>query len=542
MLGYLLQFIYTALYVFGLPFFFLRLWIKSWQRPAYAQRWRERLALSGKLFGISFFKSYGFRRRVGGRVGGVDGQAHRRSTKVIHDMWCRMVLFCKSKITRRQECSVLQLHKRRSTKVIHDMWCRMVLFCKSKITRRQECSVLQLHKRRSNKVILDLKNKRVVWVHAASVGEVNAVVSLVRALLDIYPQQDILFTTMTPTGAEQVKRVFPDLPHMYIPFDLPSFHARFLRLINPVLVLVVETELWPNMFAQIGKRGVPLLLVNARLSRRSARSYARVSPLFKRMLSHVSYVTTQSEMEARRFKALGVAGNKIMVMGSVKYDSVGPSDDVISTAIGLRKVWGGERFVFIAASTHAGEDEIVLRAFSKLREVEETAVLILVPRHPERAEKILSLISGYDWCVQRRSCDSFSADVDVCLVDSIGELMLFYAAADVVFVGGSLVKHGGQNIIEPALLSKPILVGPYMFNFTQVLRQFLAHKAVEVVDDEVAFVRVLLRYHADRKYAADMGIAAGNCVLRYRGAVERYLELIAGILSSADRIQSVVEA
>ncbi|HSC83364.1 MAG TPA: lipid IV(A) 3-deoxy-D-manno-octulosonic acid transferase, partial [Pseudomonas sp.] len=309
-----------------------------------------------------------------------------------------------------------------------------------------------------------------IWVHAVSLGESIAAAPLIRELLARYPHLPITVTSMTPTGSERIQALFGSrIQHCYLPYDLPWACKRFLCKVQPQLAVIMETELWPNHIHQCAMRGVPVVLANARLSERSARGYARFTKLTAPMLGELSLIAVQSEAEAERFRQLGARPDCVEVTGSIKFDlSVDPQLQQRATA--LRAEWGATaRPLWIAASTHAGEDEIILAAHRQLLQQFPQALLILVPRHPERFASVFELCTREGFGTVRRSLGvAVTAETQVLLGDTLGELLFLYALADLAFVGGSLVANGGHNLLEPAALGKPLLSGPHLFNFLEI--------------------------------------------------------------------------
>jgi 3-deoxy-D-manno-octulosonic-acid transferase len=369
-----------------------------------------------------------------------------------------------------------------------------------------------------------------IWVHAVSVGESIAAAPLVRELLVRHPDLCITLTCMTPTGSERIRALFPvaefgaRVQHCYLPYDLPWAAARFLRRVQPKLGIVMETELWPNHIHQCAKRGVPVALANARLSERSARGYARFSRLTAPMLAELSLIAVQTEVEAQRFLELGARVECVEVTGSIKFDlNIDPQ--LLSRAELLRGEWQlPGRPVWIAASTHSGEDEIMLVAHRQVLAQHPDALLLLVPRHPERFGSVFELCRRGGFSVQRRSAgQAVTAQHQVLLGDSMGELLLLYALADLAFVGGSLVANGGHNLLEPAALGKPVLAGPYLFNFLEIAAQLRQAGALREVADSEALAAVLMGLWADDGERTRMA-AAGHTVLRAnQGALQRLL-------------------
>ena len=305
-----------------------------------------------------------------------------------------------------------------------------------------------------------------IWVHAVSVGESIAAAPMIRALQARYPELPITVTCMTPTGSERIQALFGDsVQHCYLPYDLPWAAARFLDRVRPRLAVVMETELWPNHIHQCARRGIPVALANARLSERSARGYARFGKLTAPMLAELSLIAVQTQAEAQRFLDLGARPDCVEVTGSIKFD-LKIDAELLQRAAELRRQWQAEqRPVWIAASTHAGEDEIVLAAHRQLLETRPNALLILVPRHPERFNSVHELCLSDGLTTRRRATgEAVQAGDQVLLGDTMGELLFLYALADIAFVGGSLVANGGHNLLEPAALGKPVLSGPHLFN------------------------------------------------------------------------------
>jgi len=364
-----------------------------------------------------------------------------------------------------------------------------------------------------------------IWVHAVSVGESIAAAPMIRELMGRYPQLPITVTCMTPTGSERIQALFGDsVQHCYLPYDLPWAAARFLDRLRPKLAVVMETELWPNHIHQCARRGIPVALANARLSERSARGYARFARLTAPMLAELSLIAVQTEVEAERFRQLGARRECVEVTGSIKFDLT--IDPVLLTrATDLRGQWAAlERPLWIAASTHAGEDEIILAAHRQLLAEHPQALLILVPRHPERFASVFELCRKEGFVAARRSRDeAVSAATQVLVGDTMGELLFLYALADIAFVGGSLVPNGGHNLLEPAALGKPVLSGPHLFNFLEISAQLRDAGALREVENAAELARAVDALWKDLPYAERMR-AAGLTVLRNnQGALERLL-------------------
>jgi len=363
-----------------------------------------------------------------------------------------------------------------------------------------------------------------IWVHAVSVGESIAAAPMVRELLKRYPALPITITCMTPTGSEQIRKLFGgQVGHAYLPYDLPWLQRRLLRKLKPRVGIIMETELWPNLVAECKQAGVPLVLANARLSERSANGYQRVSWLVRPMFAALDWVAVQSQAEALRFAALGVDKSAMTVTGSIKFD-FRPASELLAQAANLRAEWGG-RPVWIAASTHAGEDEQVLRAHQNLLRQLPDALLILVPRHPERFDGVARLVSDAGLAQVRRSQGGTPAATDAVLLgDTMGELVMLYACADVAFVGGSLVPNGGHNYLEPAALGLPVLSGPHRFNFVEISDLLQGAGALQVVADASALEQAVLQLLSDARLREQAGSAGKAVVEANQGALELLLQ------------------
>ena len=370
--------------------------------------------------------------------------------------------------------------------------------------------------------------ERVIWIHAVSVGEVLATEPVVQALVEQYPEHSILVTTVTPTGSARVTALFGNaVAHVYAPYDLPGAVSKFLDRVRPQLAIVMETELWPNLFHACQQRSVPLLLVNARLSERSVAGYQRVRSLASQTLSAVTEIAAQSELDAGRFRSLGADERRIKVTGNMKFEQRIPPS-LLERAEVLRRDWGVGRAVWVAGSTHEGEDEQLLDVFRQLRPQFMDCLLVLVPRHPERFETVTELCRhrGYN-TVLRSEGVSCTPDTEVFIGDSMGELPLFYAASDVAFVGGSLVRHGGHNLLEPAALGVPVVTGPHVFNFVEICELLLQAGACEKVDDTAGLLRTVSLWLEDANERHQVGQRGRQVVEKNRGALQSVLAMIA---------------
>jgi 3-deoxy-D-manno-octulosonic-acid transferase len=369
-----------------------------------------------------------------------------------------------------------------------------------------------------------------IWVHAVSVGESIAAAPMIRQLLLRHPELPITVTCMTPTGSERIQALFagePRIQHCYLPYDLPWAAGRFLDHVRPRLAVIMETELWPNHVHQCARRGIPVALANGRLSERSAKGYARFARLTAPMLAEMSLLAVQTEVEAQRFLALGARPECVQVTGSIKFDlNVDPALPVRATH--LREQWQArERAVWIAASTHEGEDAVVLAAHRQLLESHADALLVLVPRHQERFASVHALCKAQGFAtVQRSLGQPVTAQTQVLLGDTMGELLFLYALADIAFVGGSLVANGGHNPLEPAALAKPVLSGPHMFNFLEIGAMLREAGALVEVDDAQGLAMAVRQWIELPRDAVRSG-EAGLAVMRAnQGALNRLLDAL----------------
>ncbi|HET7267945.1 MAG TPA: lipid IV(A) 3-deoxy-D-manno-octulosonic acid transferase [Oleiagrimonas sp.] len=374
-----------------------------------------------------------------------------------------------------------------------------------------------------------------LWVHAVSLGEVNAAEPLIKAMMERYRQMPMVVTTGTPTGSDRVRQLFGErVFHVYLPFDLPFAVRRFLRRIRPRLGVVVETEIWPNLYAVCRQRGVPLMIANARLSKRSLRGYAPVQSLLKTALGCVGHVAAQSRLDAARYRLLGAQNTCVSVVGNLKFD-MPLAPGVRDKGHAMRAAWGAQRPVWMIASTHEGEELAALKAHRLIIKTLPDALLLLAPRHPERFQQVEQLLRSQDFRLATRRADAWpGADTQCFLIDAMGELLPFYAAADVAFVGGSLARIGGHNVLEPAALAKPVLVGPYTYNFegiTETLVKRGAALRITSGEDLGPAVLELLRDDARR---TRMGEAARDAFDRERGAVARVMTLVDEALESTN--------
>ncbi|PFG45496.1 3-deoxy-D-manno-octulosonic-acid transferase [Vibrio sp. ES.051] len=348
-----------------------------------------------------------------------------------------------------------------------------------------------------------------IWIHAVSVGESIAATPLIKALKEQSPEQPILVTTTTSTGAEQIAKLGEIVEHRYMPIDFGFAINGFLKVVQPKQMLIIETELWPNTLNIVHKAGIPITVVNARLSEKSCQNYAKVQWLFNQLHPCLTQVLCQSKSDAQRFACLGVNKDKLAVTGSIKFD-IQVSEQVKQQGIELRAQLGNDRPVWIAASTHKGEDEQVLEAHKQILKSHPNALLILVPRHPERFDDVFALCQqqGFE-TVRRTSTLAIESNTQVYLGDTMGEMLTLIGAADVCFMGGSLLgdKVGGHNVLEPAALGVPIITGPSYYNFTQIVDTLAADESILITDNLAHSLHQLFTNSATRNMMRHRALA-----------------------------------
>lgn len=369
-------------------------------------------------------------------------------------------------------------------------------------------------------------NLPVICLHVVSVGETMAARPLVEQLLTQFPEHKLWITSTTPTGSDTVLRLFGDrVEHSYLPYDTPGAVRRFIRCVQPALFLVMETEIWPNLFAACAQQHIPLLLVNARLSGRSVRRYQRIRGLVSETLQRVTKILARGERDAEYFRSLGARAMSVEVAGDIKFDVV-VDDSIVQQGQVLRKNWG-QRPVWCAGSTHEGEDILLLETHLQLRKTFPDLLLILVPRHPERFIAVAELCQQQGLEPVRRSSDvPVTNDTAVLLGDTMGELLLWYAASDIAFVGGSLVAVGGHNPLEAHHFSIPVLSGQYTHNFSDVYSALVDAGAVVQVSSTTELQDRLSHWLTDDPARQAAGRAGKQLLDKNRGVTTRLLEVI----------------
>lgn len=370
-----------------------------------------------------------------------------------------------------------------------------------------------------------------ILLHSVSVGETLAAVPLVRALRHHYPDLPITVTTMTPTGSERVLSAFgDDVYHVYLPYDLPCSINRFLNTVDPKLVIIMETELWPNLISALNRRKIPLIIANARLSERSAAGYQKLGSFVKSMLGKITLIAAQNQEDGERFVELGLKRSHLHVTGSLKFD-ISVTPELAARAVALRRQWAAHRPVWIATSTHEGEEAIVLATHKKLLTQFPQLLLILVPRHPERFAKAEQLTKEAGLTAILRSADTVpDAKTEVVIGDTMGELMLLYGIADLAFVGGSLVPRGGHNPLEAAAHAIPVLMGPHTFNFKNICAKLDQAEGLITVTDSDSMATAIASLLNDEDYRRYYGHHAVEVLHENQGALLRLLTLLSPYL------------
>jgi 3-deoxy-D-manno-octulosonic-acid transferase len=372
-----------------------------------------------------------------------------------------------------------------------------------------------------------------IVVHAVSVGEVNAASALVKSLAKRYPDLPVCLTTFTPTGSDRALDLFRQAVfHVYAPFDIPGAVKRFYNRVQPSLLIIMETEIWPNLYFEANSRKIPIMIANARISERSFKGYRRLRRMTAAALHQVSHVAAQSPADARRLAELGVDDQKIEITGNLKFD-VSLPQSLMEQGEVIRLAWGMQRQVLLAGSTHEGDEGPILTAFVRLLHRFPAALLVLVPRHPERFSRVAHQARAAGLRISLRSQGiSCPADSQCFIVDTMGELQRLYAACDVAFVGGSLDRIGGHNVLEPAVFSKPILVGPHTFNFEEITQQLVATDAALRVTDAVELEQAAAQLFSQPELRAQMGEAGLRLVKSGQGALARTLERVDQLLTA----------
>ncbi len=379
-------------------------------------------------------------------------------------------------------------------------------------------------------------HNKIIWLHAVSVGEVQASRPLVESLQAEYSDYKILLTTMTPTGADCVRKYFSDdVKHLYLPYDLPLSIKNFISNVDPLILIIMETELWPNLFYYCRKKNVPVIIVNARMSEKSVNGYRYFPSLTRATLQDISLIVAQEKRDAKRFVRLGADADKVSIVGNLKFDIHFPHS-IHEQAKSLRRYFSMSgtdinRPIWIAASTHEGEEKIILNAFERILEKHPKCLLIIAPRHPERSENVRALCGRGNLEVLSKSDNKeFNENIKVFILDTLGELPMYYASADVAFVGGSLTEAGGHNMLEPACLGLPVIMGPHVFNFQAISQLLIDEGAAWRVANVYELSSIVSDLLSDANLRASVGERGRNVVLRNRGNVKKIMESIMSLI------------
>ncbi|MDO4626157.1 MAG: lipid IV(A) 3-deoxy-D-manno-octulosonic acid transferase [Pasteurellaceae bacterium] len=366
-----------------------------------------------------------------------------------------------------------------------------------------------------------------IIIHAASVGEVIAATPLVRQIQQDYPNLAITFTTVTPTGSDRVKAAFGDtVTHIYLPYDLPDALERFLKFVQPKACIVIETEIWPNLIRKLYLRKIPFIIANARLSQRSAKRYGWVKNKLANMFNEISLIAPQDSISGQRYINLGYRG-KLILTGNIKYDLT-VNEDLLNKINQLEKEWHCQRPIWIAASTHDGEEQIILDCHRQLLEKHPDLLLILAPRHPERFDHVATLIEKSGVTYSRRSQNTPpTAQTQILLGDTMGELMVMYGISQIAFVGGSLVKHGGHNPLEPLAFKLPVISGKYVYNFPEIFNKLIKVQGVLIVkENPQALSNAIDKFLNSASLRKRYGKSGYTVLNQNRGALRRLLHLL----------------
>jgi len=367
----------------------------------------------------------------------------------------------------------------------------------------------------------------VIWFHAVSVGEAEALFPLVRKIQKQHPDAKLLITTTTPTGSARVKAVMQEtVAHVYLPYDVPDAVNRFMQCFKPKLAVIMETEIWPNLFVYCGKNNIPLYIINARLSEKSSRRYQKIPSLVHPALAAVMLIATQTQDDANRYIAIGASSEKVLTLGNIKFDVEIPQS-TIEQGLEIKADLLGGRFVWLIASTHKDEEAIFLEIYKAIKHKIPELLLAIVPRHPERFADVKKLCEQLLLAVVMRTAgDRVYPETDVYLVDTMGELKMLYAASDVAFVGGSMVPRGGHNILEAAAVGVPVMFGLYMHNFKEIARGVLSQDAAIQCQNKNELVNAILALYEQPVYREILAEKGKTFVRQNQGVIARICEIL----------------
>ena len=370
--------------------------------------------------------------------------------------------------------------------------------------------------------------KDALWIHSVSVGESIAISPLVKKIANNYPDISILVTMMTPTGRVEVKKLYqhyPNIYHCYLPYDSSIIISRFIRIIKPKCLVLMETEIWPILINTCYKRKVPVILTNARLSNKSKKNYQKISFLIKKILNEIDYIACQSEHDLDNFIAIGAKPEKISITGNLKFD-IQISSVEKALGIYLKSLLQYKR-IWIAASTHKGEDDIILKAHKKVLKHIDDCLLIIVPRHPERFDEVYEQSLSLNFTTTKRTLlnNKTLNQYEVLIGNSMGEMMSYYYTSDIAFIGGSLINKGGHNLLEPASLGIPTLTGPSLFNFKNISDLLIMKNATKVIDNDESLAKEILRLYSNESEYNHMAKMALETLNQNKGSIskQRYI-------------------
>jgi 3-deoxy-D-manno-octulosonic-acid transferase len=368
--------------------------------------------------------------------------------------------------------------------------------------------------------------QNVIWFHAVSVGEAESLFPLVRKIQQQHPDAKLLITTTTPTGSARVKAVMQEsVEHVYLPYDIPCAVSRFMQFFKPRIAVIMETEIWPNLFACCGRNEVPLYIINARLSEKSAGGYQKVPALISPALAQVKLIATQTQDDALRFIAIGAKTETVRTLGNIKFDVEVPGD-IVGQGLRLKADLFSGRFVWLIASTHKDEEAIFLEIYKELKQQIPEMLLVIVPRHPERFGEVKKLCEQRRLVVVMRTSGEACHHADVYLADTMGELKMLYAASDATFVGGSMVSAGGHNILEALAVGTPVLFGPYMANFKEIAQGVLRHDAAIQCQNKNEIISAIVELYADAACRQSFAEKGRVFVRQNQGAIVRIVDIL----------------
>ncbi len=369
--------------------------------------------------------------------------------------------------------------------------------------------------------------QQVIWFHAVSVGEAEAVFPLVKRMQQQHPLAHFLVTSTTPTGSARIQAVLADsVEHVYLPYDLPFIVKHFLKIFKPQMAVFVEKEIWPNLFTQCSEQNIPLFIINARLSANSAKGYKKIRSLVSPVLNHVTAVLTQTQEDCDRFVEIGASAEKTLVAGNIKFDMTLSEKLVVQGRLLKRQLFAG-RFVWVVASTHKGEDEIFVDIYRQLKTELPELILLIVPRHPERFRTVQRIAEERQLkTIMRSSGDYCTTETDVYIADTMGELKMLYATADIVFVGGSMAPIGGHNILEPLAVGLPVMFGPHMINFKEITENVLAMQAAVQCQNKHEVIKTVKRLYNDAGFRRTLTENGIQFLTLNQGAIDRIFAIL----------------